>query len=713
MEHKTPRPNHSSNSFYSAPLAQGFCLLSLAVSCSLQAYELTETDIRLPVINITSEFEPSNTEVSIDRSEFEHLPNGFQVRDIIKRMPGVYTGGGPGEDKDARLRGLDKEFSRVQFDGIQLPDGGEKRELNIDRIPQVMVGEVRLIRTNLAEHEGDGLAGRVHIEPRPIPNERMFEIDLATGGNDTISTRARQASFAYGDRFNEHFGVQGSIALQRQPMNKTKEKFKSDNSLNETETESKPADFISAMWDFGFFDDQQSLHLKPIFLLKDEQKDKLKTKFKNQLPDQFETETEDKETRTIGLGIDYERHLNDQLRLGLNLGFYQMDEEKNKLKQAFKSNWSEDLKKRETEAEEKQDRFWQSSIRLDQQLTDAPHQIAYGFTSRLRERERVKEKLKDGKPDINPKDTYFLTEDYYAAFIQGDINPTSHWHIVPGVRVEHIRLSSRDNEQREASSNRTDLLPSLTSRYEFNEQWSWHGGVSRVLNRPKFDELSPFENDSPSDKIIIGNPNLKPAKAWGVDTGLSYNQPNLTLGANVFYRDIRDVIETRATGEIRDGKSVEQVQNVGDGHLRGIELEQKLGLGIFGQPWLDPFTLSANQTWIQSSLRNADGTKSSFKDQPDLILNLTLDWNHQPSGIRAAVSGNYVSSFDLTPGVNDGRDSELFVDLRLSKTLTPKTEVYFLVENLTNENRIKYKQNGDIEKEYSDRYLFLGTRMRF
>lgn len=58
--------------------------------------------------------------VSVNRQQIEQQPNGLRADDIVKRMPGVYTGGAPGEDKDVRLRGIDKEFTRTTIDGLSI-----------------------------------------------------------------------------------------------------------------------------------------------------------------------------------------------------------------------------------------------------------------------------------------------------------------------------------------------------------------------------------------------------------------------------------------------------------------------------------------------------------------------------------------------------------------------------------------------------------------
>lgn len=58
------------------------------------------------------------------------LPSGPRVQDAVKELPGVVTGRAPGEDK---------AYTRTTVDGIQLPDGGERREFDPDRLSSALM----------------------------------------------------------------------------------------------------------------------------------------------------------------------------------------------------------------------------------------------------------------------------------------------------------------------------------------------------------------------------------------------------------------------------------------------------------------------------------------------------------------------------------------------------------------------------------------------
>jgi outer membrane receptor protein involved in Fe transport len=675
----------------------------------------------LPQLDVVGESTPEEhrikditPQVKNYKESVQQQPTGFVAKDILKRMPGMYTGGGPGEDKDARLRGIDKEYTRVSFDGVMLPDGGEKRELNIDRIPNALVGEVTIIRNTPAEFESDGLAGQVHIKTRDIPLEQQIEVDAALGDRGKLGTEAQHAAVTYGNRFTEQFGLQGTVAYYKNPLLKDKTKTNAAGVVTEIETEDKPTENSTAMLDAGWFYDGGELHLKPLFIEDTENKDKLVEKYKaNGTFDKYENEIEDKTKTTGGVLLEQKHRFGGGAKLDANVGYYSTTEEKDKIKRTLNQQKVEDITKRELEVEDKEDSFWQAEAKMTQRWEAVvDNELKYGI--KLRQRERTKEKTKYRNGVLIPgeaKDKYELEEDYYALFVQNEVFFTGKFSVMPGVRGEYVELISVDRRGAVADEYHADVMPSLATRYTFNKQFNVYAMVSEVINRPRYDELMPFA-DEKADKILIGNPDLEPAEAIAYDAGFNYVTEPFFFGFNLFYRDIEGVIESRLTGEEIDGKPVEQIQNVGDGWLKGVELEQRWNLSSLKLPVLDQIVLTANQSYIESELTNNDGSKTPFKEQPRVLANLIVDWTLPVTGTILSVAGNFVHSFPTT-ATSDGRDSETFIDAKLSQPVGAGITLYALAENVTGEDRVKHKMDGTLEEEYTGRYFYLGVNAKF
>ncbi|WP_374369344.1 TonB-dependent receptor plug domain-containing protein [Dongia sp.] len=662
--------------------------------------------------------EPKN---SIAREDFVHDAAPLRVNDVAKRLPGVLTGGGPGEDKEARVFGLDKEFTRTTVNGIPIPDGGEKREFNLDRLPVGMVESVEVIRNRTAEYEADGLAGVVNINTRDIPLEFSAELDLGYGFLDANDDAAHLASGTMGGRIGEHFGLQGSVAYNRVPIYKDKVKLRANGTEAEREYEDKPTDSIDALMDAAFYYDGGEIHIEPMYLSLDEDKNKLKDKFNGAgIFNGSETESEDKIKETIGGTIRQEHAFDLDLPGGANAelraraGYFHTREDKKKVKEVFNAAGVQNLAQREIETEDKSDAigFLQSDLKLP--LSHGlEHTPQIGFLLRQRDRDKLKDKTVGGVAAVDAKGQYTLLERYYAGYVQDEIRPIEWFVLTPGVRVEYVTLEAEDGDNNVDNSNFFDLLPSLPVAVHITDEITYRASVARLVNRPKFDELSPFADDSAAGKLVIGNPQLKPAKAWAFETSLGYEDDEIGFELGLFHREIKDVIESVATGEIIDGDTVEQVQNVGDGHVQGITLVEKLDLGIFATGFLDDFEINANQTLTRSRLKSADGVSRPFKDQPQFFGNLEIAWINQELGTSISVGGNYVGLIKQVEYGNDDREEEFYLEARLAQRVLPGVELFAVGQNLTNENRVKHKANGETEIENGGRLFLFGLNAKF
>jgi outer membrane receptor protein involved in Fe transport len=697
-------------------------LLSLAIANSVAAQEVTS----LPTMNVDGKaivvqeehrLTDSVPVVTIKQEVFKKQAGAQLINDVIKHMPGVFTGGAPGENKDVRLRGLDKEFSRVEFNGVQLPGSGEKREMNINRIPTSLVEQVTIIRNNTAEHEADGLAGRVHIKMREIPLEEQLEVSVAGAGVDGLDLDGKQAAVTYGNRFDEHWGLQGTLSFIDNPFSKEKLKLTPDGSVKEQESEDKSIDNITAIWDLGYFygDDENELHIKPMLIRDDEDKSKLKSKFDNDgvTIKEYEDEIENSVKETLGLTLENKHHINAKTQVSSSVGYYRTTENKVKNKAKLDSNMVANPAKAERELEDKQDAFWQAKTELTHNWSSAfDNELKIGATVRLRERHRNKDKYKNNVLTAgDAKDDYRLKEDYYAAFIQNKMQISDAFSLQPGIRFEKVELNTSDSTGNQGANSQTDLLPSLSANYRLNNKIAFHGAASKTLNRPKFDELSPYESEK-DGKIVRGNPQLKTSRANAYDLGLDYVSDEIFVGVNYFYRDISDLIEQRLTGEVVDGKDVYQVQNVGDGSLSGIEFEQRVSFSSFNSSLLKSLTITANQSFIDSEIENSDGTTTSFKDQPDFIANLIVDWTLPSTATNFSVAYNYVAEIKMND-YHDGRASEQYLDIKITQPLSQQWSAYITATNLTDEERVKFKNNGEIEHESGERTFWVGVTGNF
>ncbi|MGQ3685147.1 MAG: TonB-dependent receptor plug domain-containing protein [Candidatus Loosdrechtia sp.] len=667
-------------------------------------------------------------QTGVSRETFE---NRFNMRagDMIKRMPGVTFEGPPGENQDVRLLGLDKEFTRVQLDGIQLPGAGEKREFQVNRISAFLIDDVRVIRNPTAEYESDGIAGRVDVRTRPIPEKLTIHGRLGYGTRDGFHDSFWHQAVGFGIRPTKWFGIMAAFDNLEDVFEKDKSRIESTGKT-EKEDERVPRKSRNMYLDLGFFYGPGEFHIKPLYLDRDEDKRKRKVKEDITKPEvsneELETEFERKFQKTVGIGLHHLYTFREGIVWDTLIGYYVSNEKKkDKEKLKFKEkDFDFVLDKTEFEKEDKEDETWNfsSSLLIPFEL-GLRQELKFGGALRFRDRFRDKsEKFEvDSKGNIKdlrkPKDSYALSEDYHAAFVQNQVWVADRFSVLPGVRLEYVELNSRSGDGTKGESTFTDINPSLHLLYQFRDDVSFRGAVSRGVNRPKFDELSPFEQEE-DKKIKIGNPNLEPARSWNFNLGSDYVGKYLMFGINLFYKNISDVIEEIDTGIVRDGKEVFRIENVGDGWVRGVELEQRVGLGMMNIPALNRFILWANESFLDSELKDAGGKRRRFKDQPRFVSNLGFDYIYEPFGAIFTASWNYIGE---RKNIEADKEKTIkpfsTIDLAVRQRVVNRLNCFVEVENVTDEKRREkeLKTDGTLASmaESNGRTFWFGLEYKF
>ncbi|MGI0493778.1 TonB-dependent receptor [Alkalinema pantanalense CENA528] len=646
----------------------------------------------------------------VQRKEFE-TRNNRRLGDIIERMPGVVVDGPPGENNDVRLRGLDKEFTRTQIDGLTLPDGGEKREFQVNRLPSSLVESVTIIRNPTAEFESDGLAGRVDVKTRSIPERFFLEGRVGLGDRSGLGSSIFNLQLGIGDRPTEGFGYLGAFNLLTRPLDI--DKFKTSTAgLRELETERQNQRYTDYSFSLGFPYKNGELTVKPLFLQLDFDKEKTKLTSEPRRTTVRNVDLEDESRTTRGISVNH-KHRFGGAKLETQLGFFEGREDKDKNKREFNLNNRNVfvLNKTTLEKEDKEDQTINFNTALTIPIqTGLRQEIKLGGAFRLRDRERLKSVIeidnRNRRSDkTGPKDNYQLEENYFAGFVQSQVFLSDRLSLIPGIRVEHTNLTASDTKTRDADKSRTDWNPSLHVLFKPTDQLSLNAAISRGINRPKFDELSPFEIEA-GDKITIGNPNLDPATSLNLDIGAKYENQHFLLGANFFYRNIKDVIEEVDTGTRRNRKPIFQIQNVGDGWTSGVELEERINLGFTRSKALQGLTLWANQTFLDSELTDNLGRKRRFKEQPKFISNLGLDYTYAPWGTTFSISWTYVG--DRVENRTDGSTKTItpfsFLSLAVRQKLTTNFSLFFEASNLTNAKKEEREQlvNGTSTRKVED-----------
>jgi outer membrane receptor protein involved in Fe transport len=662
----------------------------------------------------------------VDREAFMDRARVRQLGDVINRLTGVYMGGPIGENKDIRLRGLDKEFTRFQFGNLTLPDAGEKREFQVNRLSPLLIDSVQVVRNPTPEHESDGIAGRVIALPRKIPERFTVDLRGGLGGVDRFDTDLHEFGFALGDHPVPDFGYLFVFDYSHIPFDKELDKTVLKNGVfnrTETEHEEKPSQVVNFYADLAGYYAMGEVHFKPLVLRLEEDKTKSKLKSEVAKPLELELEDELKIGWNVGGTVTHIHRLDEDLQVQTDVSYVRSMEDKDKVKPKFKQSGANFvLDTTEFEDEDKHDGFWSLQPKLvvaHEFITPGEFKAGLDFRWRDRQREKTKLTVKASNGVVTnggePKDNYQLQEELYMGFVQNEMRLTEQWTLLYGVRLERALLTAESGAGVETDTVFNDVNPSIHTRYQFNDAWAAHAAISRSVNRPKFDELAPFVRED-STKFTVGNPELQPARSWNLDLGAEMNTPAVNLGVNLFHRQVTGVIEEVNTGTQISGKDVFRVENVGDGWVRGVELDQNFDFGLLAAEGKG-LSLWANQAILDSELEEASGQRRRFKQQPRLIANFGADYWFEPTGTLFTVAVKYIGELQNLDGASREIEQEAWiVDCGIRQRITDQVSIFFDVINVTDQTKDKTKTTAtdfETSSERVGRTFILGFRATF
>jgi hypothetical protein len=258
-------------------------------------------------------------------------------------------------------------------------------------------------------------------------------------------------------------------------------------------------------------------------------------------------------------------------------------------------------------------------------------------------------------------DQYQTGLDVYAAYAMFDAKPLEKLRAIAGVRAEitYQAFSGFDPFDRAGSEVRTniyrpDFLPAASLIYATSSKTNARLGLSQTLARPQLRELSPALSTTYSgDRSVQGNPQLTLTKVTNADLRFEYF-PTLkeVLAFSLFYKHFKDPIE-----EIVGGTDLLGFANAPKANLVGVELEGRKTLDVLADALRD-LTLIANLTAVWSevdlgaSKLNATNAKRPLSYQSPYVINLSLDYENQPSKLDLRVLYNVYGPRITVVGAN-------------------------------------------------------------
>lgn len=652
--------------------------------------------------------------------------------EVIRRMPSVSFGGPPGENNDARIRGLGKEYTQILIDGQPVPG----REFAIDQLPAHMVERIEIIRSTTANIDNQGIAGTVNIILKKPVEGRVarWSAGLGTMPDAPHDGRMWNASATYGNG-DGHFRylIDGTAHNRFGVRTKDRRDYADGlatltNREQDFEVREHREGALSARLSWQL-DGQDSFRLDPrlTYSREDKQRDRLKKATLSDAERMDQTKTRE----YFGLNGQWQRKAGDDARytLGFNLQRIDIDTDKHE----YKGTAGQPFSALPTYVGGNDDHVRENGISLraaTQQRLAEIHALDVGVELFHNTWQSDKVSWKQLDRSDTKTSTYRVAERKIAAYVQDEILLGERHIFTPGLRAEYVDTRSRPNREAWRSADDLQWSPSLHWLTSIDAATNWRASISRSVRRPKFDDLA-AQTESVDGTLAkpdkSGNPALKPETSWAFETSVEryFDERAGVASVNLFHRHLRDLIEKETAVDGSTGRYVEMPVNTARARTWGVEVDGSYRLRLTSA---NAVTVRGNYSWLKSAATDsATGRSRPINDQPDYILNAGIDYEYRPWKMQVGAHYNRVGRLQKADKAGNNfrlqrqRPSEYldaYVRFQLDRDLFLRISGSNLLEAEKIRPRVTTRPNGTValfeqEDEASARAFFVRLEGRF
>ena len=241
---------------------------------------------------------------------------------------------------------------------------------------------------------------------------------------------------------------------------------------------------------------------------------------------------------------------------------------------------------------------------------------------------------KNGAVDNQRSNTFHYDEGNIEGYTQYT-HTLGKLELSAGLRLEYMHTSSKLNayssqDGEEHSDSHLRLFPNLSISYALNEQSKVALLYSRRQDKPRYEDLNPFEYLLDELSYWKGNPFLKPQISNKLILSYVWN----SLSLNLSYSKLDDYF-TSITDALGTTKTVMTTKNIGAQQQVGLE-------GLFSKrltPWWD-FSANLGLYYFVNKL-DYETYKEEYK-RPSCLMSVSNSI-HFPLGLNLELSGRYNS----------------------------------------------------------------------
>ncbi|WLI88941.1 TonB-dependent receptor [Massilia sp. R2A-15] len=560
------------------------------------------------------------------------------VGEILKRLPGVTVGGRPGRGGGGvRMRGLGNGYTQMLVNGEKPPGGFSLESLSPDQVERI-----EIIRGPVAEHSTQAIAGTINIVLREGYQQKDIQLRLTDSieqgrhspnlsvtvpGKAGKLTWLMSASVFENRRHDESSthnidqALAGPVELEQQ--------------VHDQSDGISRGIHLSPRLSYKF-DSGDTLTFQPFLVHNDNssqsQSDMTQSvgKPERQAYARQLGDTSSTSTFLRGFG-NWVHKMGGGAKLDVKFGFGGGKSDSDTLRSTFDAAGVP--KKAYTDSDSTRDHGLNTGGKYTTPIGKG-HLLAAGWDIEANHRDQTHVALDNGDPLFDDSGAS-LTADTrrMAAFVQDEWDITPQWSAYLGLRWEGIRTTSTSSGADVSNTSRV-WSPVLHTVYRIpgHAKDQVRAALTQSYRAPALNDLiatPTFSSDNRETRPDrIGNPNLKPELAKGLDLAYEhYLGKSGIVSASAFVRDIDNLMRRETTKQMtsRGLKYVSSPINIDHARTSGIELEAKFPLTevMAGAPNID---LRSNYSRFWSNVDGIPGPNNRLDQQAKQTANFGLDW---------------------------------------------------------------------------------------
>ena len=643
--------------------------LSAATAWSQQVATPAATTSDMGRIEITSgrdndtqqRRESTASKIVIGREEIERQGDA-NLGEILKRMPGITLGGAPGRGGGIRMRGLSQGYTQILLDGQRVPPG-----FSIESLTPEMIERVEIYRAPTAETGAQAIAGTINIITREGRKGMPTELKVGSsfqGGY--ASPTASLVKYHDADKWTANYTLSvnryaapdhSETELERVGLNPTVRRRVSDSHYAREGLHATAR--LQLKGDPG-----ETFTLMPFVALS--QGSTPGSLWASQTGSQSATANTQTDNKfwVARLNGQWKRKLSNDSNMEwkFNVGGW------NSHSQSNQASTNASVLPSIAEDSHIQDRSASLGGKYTNVMGGGHQWVSGAELESVRRTQTVVGQYDFGTPPpLNANSELQAQSKRYAIYSQDEWQLTPHWATHLGARYESLTTQGATGASEVTNRNSvfTPLLhamwrPNPESRDQVRTSLTKSfktPGMASLLARRIYSK----DPSSPTSPDTMGNPDLKPEVATGLDVSVErYLPQGGVLSATLFHRRIQNLIRnvTRPDG----AGYLSRPENISQAVTEGVELEAKFRMDqwIEDAPHID---LRNNLSFYRSRVLSVMGPDNRLDQQPSVTANVGADYRLK--ALPLTIGGN----INYNPGYNTRLSAEQSVTVSQKRVM--------------------------------------------